>query len=123
MDANRTHGKRMPIKSFSRRFNNSLKRRTSNVKTVKSNNSSVKTELKRTIDELATKSDEEDNEDPLNEGETVIYRSCEEIKSFEPNSVSEGYFIDPDGPPNEIPPICVYCNLTGSIPFILIFFN
>ena len=55
----------------------------------------------------------------------ALYRSCEELRSAEPNSGSGGYWIDPDGVSSGDPPIFVQCDMTtGSNCFIhAIFFT
>ena len=73
-------------------------------------------QLERQIVQLTAKSDEDP---PLGEGKVVLYRSCEELRSFDPESGSGGYWIDPDGVATGDPPIFVQCNMTtGSSRFI-----
>ena len=66
-------------------------------------------QLERQIVQLTAKSDEDP---PLNEGKAVLYRSCEELRSADPESGSGGYWIDPDGVATGDPPIFVQCNMT-----------
>jgi len=67
-------------------------------------------QLERQIVQLTAKSDERDL--PLNEGKAVLYRSCEELRSVDPQSGSGGYWIDPDGVETGDPPIFVQCDMT-----------
>jgi hypothetical protein len=76
-------------------------------------------QLQCQIDQLTSnlKSDEQDP--PRNKGKAVLYRSCEELRSVDPESGSGGYWIDPDGVAAGDPPIFVHCNMTtGSSRFI-----
>ena len=66
-------------------------------------------QLQRQIEQLTTKSDDDP---PENEGKAVLYRSCEELRSVDPDSGSGGYWIDPDGVVSGDPPIYVQCNMT-----------
>ena len=73
-------------------------------------------QLERQIVQLKAKSDEDP---PLGEGKAVLYRSCEELRSVDPQSGSGGYWIDPDGVETGDPPIFVQCDMTtGSSRFI-----
>ena len=67
-------------------------------------------QLERQIVQLTAKSDEQHPH--LNEGKAVLYRSCEELRSVDPQSGSGGYWIDPDGVAAGDPPIFVQCNMT-----------
>jgi Fibrillar collagen C-terminal domain len=67
-------------------------------------------QLERQIVQLTAKSDERDL--PLGEGKAVLYRSCEELRSVDPQSGSGGYWIDPDGVETGDPPIFVQCDMT-----------
>ena len=42
----------------------------------------------------------------------LLYRTCEDLRSFGRNSGSGGYWIDPDGVAIGDPPIYVQCNMT-----------
>ena len=82
-------------------------------KTVQRQNVQIE-QLERQIVQLTSKSDE----DP-HQGKAVLYRSCEELRSADPESGSGGYWIDPDGVSTGDPPIFVQCNMaTGSSRFI-----
>ena len=77
-------------------------------KTVQRQNVQIE-QLERQIVQLTSKSDEDPH---LNEGKAVLYRSCEELRSVDPDSGSGGYWIDPDGVVSGDPPIYVQCNMT-----------
>jgi Fibrillar collagen C-terminal domain len=53
------------------------------------------------------------------EGKAALYRSCEELRSADPESKTGGHWIDPDGVATGDPPIFVQCDMTtGSSRFI-----
>ena len=46
------------------------------------------------------------------QSKAALFRSCEELRSADPESETGGYWIDPDGVATGDPPIFVQCNMT-----------
>lgn len=47
--------------------------------------------------------------------EAIFARTCLELLSLDPNTTSDYYWIDPDGPRNGMGPIYVYCDISSGM--------